>query len=127
DRGVTFRYQDATADLSTTAPVVELGTSGTVRGVRFNPRSMQQPSMPADDLGPWYHAYLLFARLVADPRFQIRFRLEPGDLFVVDNRRVLHGRTAFEPTSGTRHLQGCYADVDGLRSTIAVLSRRGGS
>ncbi|HEY4610908.1 MAG TPA: TauD/TfdA family dioxygenase, partial [Ilumatobacteraceae bacterium] len=26
NRGVTFRYQDATADLSTTAPVVELGT-----------------------------------------------------------------------------------------------------
>src|SRR3954464_15788239 len=125
NRGVTFRYQDATADLSTTAPVVELGTSGTVHGVRFNPRSMQQPSMPADELGPWYDAYLLFARLVADPRFQIRFRLEPGDLFIVDNRRVLHGRTAFEPTSGTRHLQGCYADVDGLRSTIAVLSRGG--
>jgi len=36
---------------------------------------------------------------------------------------VLHGRTAFEPTSGTRHLQGCYADIDGLRSAIAVLAR----
>ena len=122
-RGVTFRYSDATADLSTTATIVELDSDGAVRGVRFNPRSMQQPSMPADDLGPWYDAYLLFSRLVAEPRFQIRFRLDPGDLFVVDNRRVLHGRTAFEPTSGTRHLQGCYADVDGLRSTIAVLSR----
>ena len=70
--------------------------------------------------------YLLFARLVADPRFQIRLRLEPGDVFIVDNRRVLHGRTAFEPTSGTRHLQGCYADIDGLRSTIAVLASQDG-
>jgi len=124
-RGVTFRYRDAAADLSTTATIVDVDPTGTVRGVRFNPRSMQQPSISADDLGPWYDAYLLFARLVADPRFQICFRLEPGDLFIVDNRRVLHGRTAFEPTSGTRHLQGCYADVDGLRSTIAVLSREG--
>jgi len=122
-RGVTFRYADATAELTTKATIVELDPDGAIRGVRFNPRSMQQPSMSANDLGPWYEAYLLFARLLADPRYQIRFRLGPGDLFMVDNRRVLHGRTAFEPTSGTRHLQGCYADVDGLRSTIAVLSR----
>jgi gamma-butyrobetaine dioxygenase len=122
-RGVTFRYSDATADLNTTAPIVDLDSDGVVRGVRFNPRSMQHPSMPPDDLGSWYDAYLLFARLLAEPRFHIRFRLDPGDLFVVDNRRVLHGRTAFEPTSGTRHLQGCYADIDGLRSTIAVLAR----
>ena len=33
------------------------------------------------------------------------------------------GRTAFAATSGSRWLQGCYADIDGLRSTIAVLSR----
>ena len=36
----------------------------------------------------------------------------------------LHGRTAFAATSGSRHLQGCYADIDGLRSSIAVLSRK---
>ena len=84
---------------------------------------MQHPSMPADELAIWYDAYLLLARLLAEPRFQIRLRLDPGDLFIVDNRRVLHGRTAFAATSGSRWLQGCYADIDGLRSTIAVLSR----
>jgi len=124
-RGVTFRYSDETADLTTTAPILTLDGDGAVRGVRFNPRSMQQPSMPPSELAPWYDAYLLFARLLAEARFQIRFRLDPGDLFIVDNRRVLHGRTAFEPTSGSRHMQGCYTDVDGLRSTIAVLARQG--
>ena len=47
----------------------------------------------------------------------------PGDLFIVDNRRVLHGRKAFA-TAGGRHLQGCYADLDGLLSTLAVLRER---
>lgn len=46
-----------------------------------------------------------------------------GDLFLVDNLRVLHGRTAYAPESGERHLQGCYADRDGLRSKLAVLGR----
>jgi len=33
-----------------------------------------------------------------------------------------HARTAFAVTGG-RHLQGCYADLDGLASTLAVLAR----
>jgi gamma-butyrobetaine dioxygenase len=38
---------------------------------------------------------------------------------------VLHARTAFGMTAGSpgRHLQGCYADLDGLASTLAVLKR----
>jgi gamma-butyrobetaine dioxygenase len=43
----------------------------------------------------------------------------------MDNRRVLHGRAGYDTAAGERHLQGCYADVDGLRSTLAVLSRVG--
>jgi gamma-butyrobetaine dioxygenase len=123
-RDVTFAYRDDTTDLSAHAPLVELDGDEMVRGVRFNPRSMQQLSMPPAELAVWYDAYLLFARLLADPRFQIRFRLDPGDLFIVDNRRVLHGRSAFEAASGSRHLQGCYADIDALHSTISVLQRQ---
>jgi gamma-butyrobetaine dioxygenase len=120
---ITFSYRDAHAELCARAPLIETDPDGTVRAIRFNPRSMQPPSMPNDALIRWYDAYVLFAHLLADPAYQIRFRLDPGDLFVVDNRRVLHGRAAFEPSSGTRHLQGCYADVDGLHSKIVVLSR----
>ena len=121
--GVTFRYRDGTTDLSAHEPLIMLDGDGIVSSVRFNPRSMQDPLMPVAELAAWYEAYLLFARLVADARFQIRFRLDPGDLFIVDNRRVLHGRTAYEATSGARHLQGCYADIDGLHSTISVLQQ----
>ncbi|GLX93874.1 HD domain-containing protein [Herbidospora sp. NBRC 101105] len=41
---------------------------------------------------------------------------------IFDNTRLLHARTAFEQ-SGARHLQGVYADLDGLASTLAVLRR----
>jgi len=54
-------------------------------------------------------------------------RLAPGDCLIFDNTRVLHARTAFGVAAGSpgRHLQGCYADLDGLASTLAVLSRSG--
>jgi gamma-butyrobetaine dioxygenase len=42
---------------------------------------------------------------------------------IFDNTRILHARTAFEGGSGARHLQGCYADLDGLASAVAVLER----
>lgn len=72
----------------------------------------------------YYRAYRRVAELIESPDLAIRFRLEPGDAFVVDNRRVLHGRTAIAGV-GERHLQGCYADRDGLLSTIAALELEG--
>jgi gamma-butyrobetaine dioxygenase len=41
---------------------------------------------------------------------------------VLDNTRILHSRTGF-CAAGERHLQGCYADLDGVASTLAVLRR----
>lgn len=47
-----------------------------------------------------------------------------GDCLIMDNTRVLHARTAFaESAAGHRHLQGCYADLDGLDSTVTRLRR----
>jgi len=94
--------------------------------LRFNSRSLQSPCMPAPELAAWYDAYLRFGRMLEHERFQVRLRLEPGDLFIVDNRRVLHGRAPYAASAGERHLQGCYADIDGLRSTLAVLAREHG-
>jgi gamma-butyrobetaine dioxygenase len=37
---------------------------------------------------------------------------------VFDNTRTLHSRTGFT-AGGDRHLQGCYADLDGAASNLA--------
>jgi len=41
---------------------------------------------------------------------------------VFDNRRVLHGRQAFEPT-GRRHLRGCYVDRSEFQSRLRILEK----
>jgi gamma-butyrobetaine hydroxylase len=120
---VVFSYQDAGARLRTAAPILELDPHGEVRAIRFNARSLEPPAMAGPELADWYDAYLRLARLLEDERFQLQLRLEPGELFIVDNRRVLHGRAPYAASGGERHLQGCYADIDGLRSTLAVLAR----
>jgi gamma-butyrobetaine hydroxylase len=121
---VRYRYADADADLEAEAPVIELDARGEPDAIRFNTRSARPAAQPAALVQRWYAAYRSFAVALADPRHAIEVRLRPGDLVLMDNRRVLHGRTGYDSTAGSRHLQGCYADADGLRSTLAVLSRR---
>ena len=120
---IRFRYADQSAELETWAPVIELDPTGGVRAIRFNTRSAMPPAAPADVMGPWYAAYGAFARLLRDPSLYVEVDLLPGDLVMFDNRRILHGRTGYDPAAGARHLQGCYADVDALRSKVAVLTR----
>ena len=120
---ITFRYVDDETELVNEAPLLELDAAGEVREVRFNTRSAQPLALPQHLVEDYYRAYREFARMLDAPHYRIQFRLEPGDLFIVDNLRVLHGRTGFDDAEGERHLQGAYADRDGLRSTLAVLSR----
>ena len=96
---------------------------GDVQSVHYNTRSVQPFRLPDDIVGEFYEAYQRFGRMLESPAYTIRLKLAPGDLFIVDNLRVLHGRKGYAASGGERHLQGCYADRDGLRSKLAVLSR----
>jgi len=68
----------------------------------------------------YYNAYRNFSYIINDPSMTVNFKLNPGECFIVDNIRVLRARTAYSGT-GTRWLQGCYVDKDGLLSTISTM------
>ncbi len=69
-----------------------------------------------------YPAYRQLAQLLREPSRLVTYGWKPGDLVLFDNTRILHGHTAI--SIGSRHLQGCYLDADGLYSALAVLSRK---
>ena len=122
---VPFHFVDtagAGTELTAHRPLIDIDPKGRIREIRFNNRSLGTLRLSAADTEAFYAAYRSFARLLQRPEFQLDFRLTPGDCLVFDNTRLLHARTAFAG-SGGRHLQGCYADLDGLFSTAAVLRR----
>ena len=43
---------------------------------------------------------------------------------MMDNYRVLHGRTKFNPEEGKRFLQGCYIDFDSTEGKLRHLKRK---
>ena len=43
---------------------------------------------------------------------------------MMDNHRLLHGRTAYETKEGKRFLQGCYIDYDSTEGKLRHLKRK---
>lgn len=80
------------------------------------------PDMAPEDVPRAYEALRVFSTTAADPRFQLRYPFQPGDLIGFDNRRVLHGRDAYD-AAGHRHLRGCYLDRDEVLSTVRRQAR----
>lgn len=119
---VQFAYSDATAELRATRPMIGTDPLGRIREIRFNHRSLQPVRLPPREAAAFYAAYRAFGEMVRRPELMLTFRLVPGDCLVFDNTRVLHARTGFAAT-GPRHLQGCYTDLDGVASTVALLRR----
>jgi gamma-butyrobetaine dioxygenase len=119
---VQFEFRDAECHLSAQRLMVELGPAGEFAAIHYNNRSLAALRLPLAQLREFYRVYRHFALLLRDERFVSHTDLLSGELAAFDNRRVLHGRGAF--ASGSRHLQGCYVDRDGLLSNIAVLEKR---
>ena len=107
--------------LQSKRPMIELGPDGELICIRFNNRSLAPVvDVPFAEMEKYYAAYRRFAELIEDTAFEVTFKLGTGESFIVDNTRVLHARKAFSG-SGKRWLQGCYADKDGLLSTLAAI------
>ena len=109
--------------LTSRRPMIELAPDGELIGVRFNNRSLAAVTdVPFEKMATYYAAYRRLGEIIDDEAMEVTFRLDPGEGFVVDNTRVLHARKGYSG-EGTRWLQGCYSDKDGLRSTYDAMVR----
>jgi len=105
------------------APAISLTKDGDYNDIRFSVATMDTLDCHPDVMDKVYKAHHRFGNLLHDDKFQIKFRLEPGDIFSFNNRRALHGRTAFDPNSGHRHLQGYYMDRDEILGRLNFLKK----
>ena len=105
------------------APAISLTKDSDYNDIRFSVATMDALDCHPDIMDKVYKAHHKFGNLLHDDKFQIKFRLNPGDIFSFNNRRVLHGRTAFDPNSGHRHLQGYYIDRDEILGRLNYLKK----
>jgi gamma-butyrobetaine dioxygenase len=120
---IGFRFYDRVSDYAWRAPVIGRRASGELSEIRFNPWLTEPLDTPPERFTEVYGALRRFDELAQDPRFQVRIRLDAGTMSAFDNRRVLHGRAAFDESGGRRHFQGCYVEREEVVSRICVLER----
>ncbi|HEX9448234.1 MAG TPA: TauD/TfdA family dioxygenase [Dongiaceae bacterium] len=121
---VRFQFDDRDTQHIAWQPHLKLDETGSFQAIHVSPRLDFAPLLPTAQLDAFYAARRRLDGLLKSAAYEIRFRLGNGDLVMFDNRRLLHGRTAFDTREGKRHLQGCYIDSDGPRSLYRVLSRQ---
>lgn len=121
---IPFRFHDGDADIRTHAPVITLDRAGNVCEIRWNAHIAATFDMAPDVMPAYYRAYRAFMAMTRDPAYQLTFKLQAGEMIVFDNRRVLHGREAFDPSTGFRHLHGCYVDRGEFNSRLRLLARK---
>ncbi|MBZ9740354.1 MULTISPECIES: clavaminate synthase family protein [unclassified Mesorhizobium] len=123
--GVTFhREHEGEVFFSAEAHVISLDVAGAVTGIRYNDRCLAPQWAPVDRIDGLIEALAELTRLIRDPQNQFQHQLQPGEVLVFDNQRVLHGRTEFDPSLAVRHLRSCNIDRDGVHSAFRSLARR---
>ncbi len=118
-----FRDKDYTQEAvrSVYGTAISLTKDGDYNDIRYSIATLDALDCHPDIMDSVYKAHHRFGNLLHDVKFQINFRLEPGDIFSFNNRRLLHGRTEFDPNSGHRHLQGYYMDRDEIIGRLKYL------
>ena len=105
------------------SPLINLNKDQDFNDIRFSIATMAAMDCNANKMEKFYLAYKKFGALLHHNKFTIKFKLKAGDIFCFNYRRILHGRTEFNPNSGHRHLQGYYLDRDDLLGRLNYLKK----
>ena len=121
---VRFQFIDSSVVLEDWAEMIQLDENGKFKQVRFSPRLDFVPLIDKEKLELYYSARKKISELYNSDIFRIEFKLKSGDLLMMDNHRLLHGRTAYDVNEGNRFLQGCYIDYDSTEGKLKHLKRK---
>ena len=123
---VRFKFIDKEVVLEDWSELIKLNDDKTFKQVRFSPRLDYVPVLEKEKLDLYYKARKKLSEMYNSDKYRIEFKLTPKDLMMIDNYRLLHGRTAYETKEGNRFLQGCYIDYDSTEGKLRHLKRKFG-
>ena len=121
---VRFKFIDKDVILEDWSELIKLDENNNFKQVRFSPRLDYVPMLDKEKLDLYYKARKKLSEMYNSEKYRIEFKLAPKDLMMMDNYRLLHGRTSYETKEGNRFLQGCYIDYDSTEGKLRHLKRK---
>jgi gamma-butyrobetaine dioxygenase/trimethyllysine dioxygenase len=104
-------------------PILGLDRDGRFEGVRLLDRGMAPLDADEELVMPFYAALRTWLTRLYDPLNQLCVKIQPGEMLIFNNQRLLHGRTGFDPTTSHRHVRSCNVDLDEFYSSLRVAYR----
>jgi gamma-butyrobetaine dioxygenase len=105
-------------------PIISVDREGNVEGVRLLDRGTAPFDLDEDMVVPFYAAYKRLLSLLYDEANYLVVKIQPGEVLVFNNQRLLHGRTAFDATKSFRHVRSANVDLDEFYSSLRILYRK---
>ena len=122
---IPYVYQNEGFDYRARHNIIELDHRGELAAVRISRHLVDVVDLAQEVLDDFYAAFHRFGRLFLNPRYLLRFRMQPGECAVIDNFRVAHGRDAYSTGNGERYFRNCFVDRGELQNTYRLLVKKG--
>lgn len=116
-------YLEPGIHLATERSTLRTNAAGVLEQISFNNYDRAPFSLQPADQERFYAAYGALHDLIIDEQRWHTVSWEPGQLLVIDNWRVLHGRTSF---TGSRRFLGAYLNHEDFESKLRVLNAASG-
>lgn len=121
---VTGANKAVNTDYRWTTPIIGVDPgSGDPVEIRWNPWLRAPLHTDFETTDKVYAGLRRLFVIGGQKQHSVTVKLKPGEMLGFDNRRCLHGRTAYDPTTGDRALRGCYVEREELWSRVRVIAR----
>lgn len=78
--------------LATRSPIIQTDKHGNIIRVQYNEVFRTPSTVPYEKFEEWYDAYLLWNEMIHGTEFEVELPISQGQMLILDNWRVLHGR-----------------------------------
>lgn len=124
DFGQSFRrHFSGDVDLITEFPVLSVDEFGNLCGIRINDRVAAPLSISSERMDIYYRGLRYLLQQSEDEALTLNLTLQPGDIAVFDNHRILHGRTDLT-VDGKRWLQWVQIERGDFHSSLRIIADR---
>lgn len=106
--------------LATNHPIIQTDGQGNLVRVQFNEVFRTPSTVPFEKFEDWHRAYLLWNEMIHGPEFEVEAPISQGQMLILDNWRVLHGRSGGK-SSPNRVIMGGTVVREGFHSKAVQL------
>lgn len=106
-----------------TNPIISLDSRGQIREVHYSTLSMRPPLLPTTQMNLFYNAYRLFSKRLQDNSLAISIQMQPGDLVIFNNRRIVERGSSDLESSSDVFMQGCYMDASEILASYEKMKK----